>query len=168
MNHLYFFDALRRNKRIFLIIVIVVLLLALLLCVFLLKTKGLFSRKEQIYTEIPVLQDPTNRCIVVPTIAILKELGYSTTQKSDDIILLEKEKQQFILNLEELSLRDSGSTSGFNYLTPPPGEYYCWCSREGNDVTIDVVTFNSALALMGCKYRISEDPQNEMVLLYRK
>ena len=168
MKHPIFLPALRANKRIFSVIIIVVMLLALLLCVLLIKNKGFFLKRGKIYTDIPVSQDPNNQCMVVPAIAILQELGYSTTQESDDVILLEKEKQQFLLNLEELSLRESGSKSGFNYLTPPPGEYYCWCSREENDITIDVVTFNSALALMGCKYRISEAPQCEMVLLYRK
>ena len=65
------------KKRMFLIIIVVLVLLSLAMYIYvmLLNHNGLVGKSESVRTDIPVSQDPTNRCMVVPVIAIFQELG---------------------------------------------------------------------------------------------
>lgn len=115
----------------------------------------------------PADLDSTQLTMGVPVVAVLQELGYTTQRQNENVILISDSDQQFELNLEELTLYEIDGRN-FNYLESPPGFYWAWSFRDGNDVIVDATTFGSTLHLMGSKYHIKEIPENKIVIVYKK
>ncbi len=115
----------------------------------------------------PADLDSAQLTMGVPVVAVLRELGYSAQQHGENMILLSKDDQQLILDLEEHTLFEVEGRS-LNYLDSPPGDYWAWCFRDGNDVIVDSITFAGTLQLLGSKYRVREIPEHKIVVVYKK
>ena len=111
--------------------------------------------------------DPTQLTMGVPVVAVLRELGYTAQQQEENRILLSQGDQQLILDLEELTLFEVAGRN-LNYLESPPGDYWAWSFRDGDDVIVDSTTFAGTLQLLGSKYRVKEIPEDKLVIIYKR
>lgn len=118
-------------------------------------------------SEAPADLDSTQLTMGVPVVAVLWELGYTVQQHSEDKVLLSQGDQKLVLDLEELTLFEVEGRK-INYLESPPGDYWAWSFRDGNDVIVDCITFAGTLQLLGSKYRVKEIPEHKIIVVYKK
>jgi hypothetical protein len=103
----------------------------------------------------------------VPVVAVLRELGYTAQQQDKNTVFLSKDEQQLVLDLEKHTLFEV-ERRNFNYLECPPGDYWAWSFRDGNDVIVDCITFAGTLQLLGSKYRVKEIPEHKIIVVYKR
>lgn len=154
------------------------LILSILLVLFLLVAGGLvyFNNQNSGHiivhgrvnpAEAPADLDSTQLTMGVPVVAILRELGYTAQKQEENKVLLSQGDQQLILDLNKFTLFEVEGRN-FNYLESPPGEYWAWSFRVGDDVIVDSVTFAGTLQLLGSKYRAKEIPEHKIVIIYKR
>ena len=117
--------------------------------------------------EVPADLDSTQLTMGVPVVAVLRELGYTVQQHSEDKVLLSQGDQKLVLDLEELTLFEVEGRR-INYLESPPGDYWAWRFRDGNDVIVDSITFAGTLQLLGSKYHVREISEHKIVIIYKR
>ena len=115
----------------------------------------------------PADLDSTQLTMGVPVVAVLRELGYTAQQQDENTVFLFKDDQQLVLNLEDLTLFEVEGRN-LNYLESPPGDYWAWSFRDGNDVIVDSITFAGTLQLLGSKYHVREISEHKIVIIYKR
>ena len=157
----------RRTVLIVTATILAVLLLILAGKVFLKSQEnGTLVVRGRIVTDLPLAMDPPQQHMVLPAVAVLEELGYTTERREEDVVLVIGKDDVFELNLENGTLYETGNDTGSDYFTPPPGFYYSCCYRNGDDLMIDVTTFSSALVLMDSRYRVADNVKYRLVVAY--
>lgn len=117
--------------------------------------------------QAPADLDSTQLTMGVPVVAVLRELGYTAQKQEENKVLLSQGDQQLILDLNEFTLFEVEGRN-FNYLESPPGDYWAWCFRDGDDVIVDSITFAGTLQLLGSEYRVREIPEHKVIVVYKK
>ena len=117
--------------------------------------------------DAPADLDPNQLTMGVPVVAVLRGLGYTAQQQGENTVFLSKDDQQLVLDLEEHTLFEVEGRN-LNYLESPPGDYWVWSFRDGNDVIVDCITFAGTLQLLGSKYRAKEIPEHKIVIIYKR
>ena len=97
---------------------------------------------------------PVDNLLMLPLLETLDNLDYEITTEDKNTYTIQKDGKQFILNHEQLSLRESTDAPEVNYIGDIPNTSDFFLYREVDDIYLSVYIIGVIMEQIECDYEI--------------